>query len=429
MRRRTCALFVLVLFTLCLSFSVFAGGQQEEGGEEKVTIVVQDWLKAQQGSKTGDYVDTIDAGYMAKYPNVKVVRQEGKPFNNDEVTASIMASDGPDSYLIIVNGQDMNILGEGFAVLDDYVEDLRKDFPEGPLTDCTVGRDLDNGLRGLPVTVQGWTWYYNKSLYRDAGLDPENPSTTWDGLLEASEKLKSSGVIPVALSMAPYMEWAIAGSMDHLLSLDEKKKLFSGDVKFTDSKIVDVFAKFQELFEKGYMDPAGLTLPTFRDSGEKFMAQKTAIFRGLISDTYNWKEFGDALGEENLGTIPNFSWAGVDKEDTLGVAGGITYVAMNYSKNLEETINYIKWTASPEGQQIGLDVGGFMVPSNKVDRSGINSIGKKLYDYVDNNSVAPAKTYIQNPQWAVIRSHAPLLFSGEITPEEYAQAIEDVRPE
>ena len=148
----------------------------------------------------------------------------------------------------------------------------------------------------------------------------------------------------------------------------------------------------------------------------------------MISDTYNWKEFGDALGEENLGTIPNFSWPGVDKEDTLGVAGGITYVAMNYSKNLEETINYVKWTASPEGQQTGLDVGGFMVPSNKVDRSGINSIGKELYDYVDNNSVAPAKTYIQNPQWAVIRSHASLLFSGEISPQEYAQAIEDVRP-
>ncbi len=291
-----------------------------------------------------------------------------------------------------------------------------------------MGRDLSNGIRGLPITVQGWTWYYNKILFRNAGLNAENPSTTWDGLLDASQKFKASGTIPIALAMAPYMEWAIAGTMDHLLSLNEKKALFKGDLKFTDPKIVDVFAKFRDLFARGYMDPAGLTLPNFRDNGEKFMAQKTAIFRGLISDTYNWNEFGNALGADNLGTIPNFTWKGVAHEDALGVAGGITYVAMKYSKHLQATIDYVKWTASPEGQQTGLDVGGFMVPSNKVDRSRVNDVGKILYDYVDNKSVPSAKTYTQIQQWTVLRSHAPLLFSGEITPEEYAKEIESARP-
>ncbi len=41
--------------------------------------------------------------------------------------------------------------------------------------------------------------WYNKALMEQAGLDPENPFTTWDEFLAAIEALQDAGITPIAL--------------------------------------------------------------------------------------------------------------------------------------------------------------------------------------------------------------------------------------
>ena len=49
-------------------------------------------------------------------------------------------------------------------------------------------------LRMFPVV-------YNKELFKKAGLDAENPPTTWPDFLAALEKLKASGTTPIVLGL------------------------------------------------------------------------------------------------------------------------------------------------------------------------------------------------------------------------------------
>ena len=135
-----------------------------------------------------------------------------------------------------------------------------------------------------------------------------------------------------------HLEMMIAGTLDQVLSLEEKRALFSGKMKFTDPKITNVFAKFQDLFAAGYMDKAGLTTPLLREMGERFMAGQSAIFRGFVSDIFNWYEFGKALGGKNLGIVPNFYFTPSSQRGVAGVAAGVAYAVPTYSKNKEAAI-------------------------------------------------------------------------------------------
>jgi multiple sugar transport system substrate-binding protein len=55
----------------------------------------------------------------------------------------------------------------------------------GPLNSVT----WDGKLFGLPKYTDTIGLFYNKDLFKKAGLDPENPPKTWDELLEAARKL------------------------------------------------------------------------------------------------------------------------------------------------------------------------------------------------------------------------------------------------
>ena len=51
----------------------------------------------------------------------------------------------------------------------------------------------DGKLYFIPTTLQGHVVYYNKKLYKDAGLDPNKPPTTWDEVKAMCDAIKAKG--------------------------------------------------------------------------------------------------------------------------------------------------------------------------------------------------------------------------------------------
>jgi len=69
-------------------------------------------------------------------------------------------------------------------------------------------RSEDGGLYQMPWKSNPVMIFYNKDLFAQAGLDPENPSlSTYDEFLETSRTLTSSGVAPFAINPAPTSEF------------------------------------------------------------------------------------------------------------------------------------------------------------------------------------------------------------------------------
>jgi ABC-type glycerol-3-phosphate transport system substrate-binding protein len=424
---RLLALFALISI---VAMATYAGGQGEEsasGAEEIVEITVWDWWQDSSGAQ-GVFVEALDAEFERQHPNIRVVHEAVPHPPYDVYNAALVAREGADVILIHANGQNFQDLSDALVELDPYIEDMRDQFPEATLADTSPERRVENGVFGLPVTVQGWVWYYNKALFEEAGLDPENPPTTWEGFLDAAEQLQAAGIIPVGFGQGIHLEMMIAGTLDQVLSTEEKRGLLTGETTFSHPDILATFERFQNLFQEGYMDRDGLTVPLLRDMGEKFMRGETAIFRGFVSDIFNWYEFSEALGAENVGVIPNFHFSGSAQRGVVGAAAGVAYAVPKYSEEQEAAAEYVKFAASAQGANLLLqNTGG--VPANlEADKSLVASpAGNEVLELVGQSLVPPTKAFTPTPMWNVLRSHSPLLITGELTPEEFAEAIEGAR--
>jgi len=100
-------------------------------------------------------------------------------------------------------------------------------------------------------------WCYNKTLFEKAGLDPEAPPKTWDELLVACDKLKSSGVEALGGGVQDgyWSEWYITHSLPQQLdSFGEAVELFIGDRDFREPKYHEHWVKLEELKKKDFLN-------------------------------------------------------------------------------------------------------------------------------------------------------------------------------
>ena len=104
---------------------------------------------------------------------------------------------------------------------------------------------------GVPYTYYQWGMYSRKDLLEKAGVTA--PIATWDDLLSACDKLKAAGIEPIVIGSKDL--WPTAGWFDYidmrLNGYDFHMKLMGGKVPYTDPKVKGVFAKWQQLLDKG----------------------------------------------------------------------------------------------------------------------------------------------------------------------------------
>ena len=85
-------------------------------------------------------------------------------------------------------------------------------------------------------------------------------------------------------------------------------------------------------------------------------------------------------------------------------------------------------TASQESANILLSKTGGVPANMMADQSLLaNEAGEVVLDIVANSIVPPSKAFIQTAQWVTLRMQAPLLMTGDLTPEEFGQVIDDAR--
>ena len=82
--------------------------------------------------------------------------------------------------------------------LTDDLADVIEKIPPGLLAPYTV----DGRVYGLPYHTDAIGVWYNRSLFAQAGLDPDRPPRTWNEFLSVVDTLKRAGIAPVALAGA-----------------------------------------------------------------------------------------------------------------------------------------------------------------------------------------------------------------------------------
>ena len=138
----------------------------------------------------GEYHYVLADEFMKANPditiNVRTVQFEDMV---NDLARAVATGSGPD--ITYIDNPEVALFASRNLLLDltPYIEKssvIKVDdiFP-GPLASVSY----NGGIYGIPRGANTIALYYNADMYREAGLDPDNPPQTWDQLYEAAKAL------------------------------------------------------------------------------------------------------------------------------------------------------------------------------------------------------------------------------------------------
>lgn len=367
------------LMAVCV-MSLWAGGTKDKAVKDKGPTVITVWdFKYGDVQGVQPAMKKIDDLIMRQNPDIKI-NHVGQANDNyyQLVRAAVQAGEGPD--IVMFHGGVQAYEFDDYTIaLDSYIKPWRNEISEFSWAYCSAGGKASNPVHMVPLTTQGFGIYYNKALFKQAGLDPEKAPSDIDSFMKACESLKKAGIVPITAGLqgAPYtVDFLFRCFVANIYGPDTGdlgtgKQNFAGNAAF--KKAAELV---MEIFKKGYIDPAGTSTPYFMDGINNFAAGKGAMFVGLLSDVGHWKAFGDGLGKDGVGYFPTINFPEAKyKDQQVGQPAGIGYSVMKWSKNPDAAAKVVEGYARGEGNAVWMGMTGALSPNKNVD---IKSLGYPL---------------------------------------------------
>ncbi len=149
---------------------------------------------ADQAAGKADYADDI-ALFKTEYPNVTI---NAKPYVGQcevpaQQTAEYKAHDETGAFHAYFTDQ-ASTLNSGDAVdISAYVNDRTLPGFSAMLPSVKQNMTVDGKTYALPINYYSTGLVYNRDLFKQAGLDPDRPPTTWDEVQADAKKIAALG--------------------------------------------------------------------------------------------------------------------------------------------------------------------------------------------------------------------------------------------
>lgn len=391
------------------------------------TITVWDWQY--ESPAWGKALKQLDEEFMEKYPEV-TVKHVGQPFENYNalIQSAFTARSGPDVVMFLPAGTGVLNWTKSLVSLNDRISDeMRNELVGWEVVSEEF--DPEKDIYGVPIGIQGNVFWYNKALFRKAGLDPEKPPTTYDELVEACETLKQAGIVPLGGGNKEGYEndWWFTALWGGVATKEEAFELAAGEMSWTDPNVVEVTQKYIDLVEDGFFPPAYSSTPLFTDAVDEFTAGEAAMFLGLATSDASWPQFYPELGED-LGYFQPIGISG-PKPNFLPADAGVTWSITDFSDNQDAAWAYAEFMASPRAAEVQYEVGGVLPNNvNAVVPSDAPEVVQGILEDYRNNPLG----YPPHGLWKVDVSvshqrELTLVVDGDKSVEEALNAVQDAQ--
>ena len=260
------------LTKLGLSAALAAGLAAPAAAETELTM----YYPIAVGGKLTEVVDGIVAEFEAANPDISVNAIYSGNYDDTRVRALSALNSGEPAQLAVMFSIDAYDLIEQDLIV--------------PFDDMVNGADGEAWLNGFyPALmangkIEGKTWgipfqrstivaYYNKDMFRAAGLDPESPPTTWDELISMGKALTKDDTYGIMIPSTGYPYW-----MFQALAIQNGKEVMSNDglsTSFDDPDVVKTLEFWKSLSaEHGVMPEGTVEWGTLRQA---FLEGQTAM--------------------------------------------------------------------------------------------------------------------------------------------------------
>jgi raffinose/stachyose/melibiose transport system substrate-binding protein len=390
------------------------------------------WLHLENNPDRLAVWQDIAKAYEADHPDVKIQFQflENEAFKA-KLPTLLQSNDAPSIFYTWGGGV------------------LKAQEETGQLRDLNAAYDADNGawrevtsaaaLDGLSFDGKIWaapfktglvSFYYNKALFKKAGVDASSIKT-WDDFLAAVKQIKAAGITPIAGGGGD--KWPIHFYWSYLAMRE------AGHDGFTAAKAgenggfaADAFVKAgQHLADLGKLDPFqdGYLGATWNDTLATFADGRAAILLGFENTATPQSQAGNAtdgkgLSEDNIGRFP-FPLVTGGKGVITDDFGGLNGWAV--TKNAPpETEDFLKFLTNPDNERL------------QVKGQGILPTTKGAEDAVSDPSLKDSAEQMAKATWhqnfldqdlgpdvgRVVNDMSVAIVSGQVSPSDAAQQIE-----
>ncbi len=206
--------------------------------------------------------------------------------------------------------------------------------------------------------------FYNKRIFQEQGLSEPK---THEELLQAAEKLKAAGVIPIAF--ANQNKWPAGHTFSvfagNIAGRDKQAQAISGEIPWTDPEFVRAIQiPFVEMNQAGYFIPE-VNAVTYDDWQTLFFAGQAAM-----SLTGTW-QIADYSNQENMtDPVGFFFYPSIDGKPVAPPSGlGSGYFVSNKTKNPEAAAKLLDCMFSEENARFWVEELN-QIPPVKIDPSG-----------------------------------------------------------
>jgi raffinose/stachyose/melibiose transport system substrate-binding protein len=386
------------------------------------------WLHIEQNPEVVAYWEEVARDFEAKNPDVKIEMSylENQAFKA-KLTTMLQSEDRP--HLFYSWGGGVFHAQAEAGVLLDITDSMDDEWAATFNPTSLEAFTYDDAVYGVPMLTSQVTFWYNKELMDQAGIDPD-AIETWDDFLAAVQKIKDAGIVPLVAGGAD--KWPLHFYWTHLaIRLGGKEafeKAISGE---GDGFASETFIKAGELMQQlTAMEPfqEGYLAHTNEQASGMFGDGKAAMyFNGnwLYNIQRVWASDGKGLADDEMGffTFPIVEGGKGEPSDTLGGINGWLV-----SKDApDEAVEFLRLLLSPEHETEMAKRGFFIPVANGADAEMTNPFYKQIASNIANSSyhqlfydqmLGPAVGLVVNDVSAD-------LAAGNTTPEEAAQTVQE----
>jgi multiple sugar transport system substrate-binding protein len=284
----------------------------------------------------------VDAWNASHDPKIEVTIVPGDQFVT-KLATSIAGGASPDIVAIDLIYTPAFMEAEQLTDITDLAKGLPY-FEQLSPAHVKLGTWSDGKIYALPFSAEGSILLYNKDLFRQAGLDPEKPPTTWDEIYDAATKIRALGDDIYgfyfagacagcnAFTFMPLI-WANGGDF---LSADYSQPTLS------DPSVKEALEFYQKLWNAGVVPESarvdnGTDFLNAFTSGKIGMAGSGAFSISVLKNDHPDVDFGITFLPGKDGGKSSF-------------AGGDNIAIPTGSKNVEAAFEFVAWMLSDEVQ-------------------------------------------------------------------------------
>jgi multiple sugar transport system substrate-binding protein len=165
-------------------------GGSADGADDVITLSVVSLIPGSE-QEAFDAFDARVAQFEEQYPNIKIEPVEYE-WRATTFAAQLAGGTLPDVYEIPLTDAKTLIENGQLADIDAQFRELpyAGDFNENLLA---AGMGEDGKVYAIPAkSIYGVALHYNRAMFTQAGLDPDQPPTTWDEVREYAAQIKAA---------------------------------------------------------------------------------------------------------------------------------------------------------------------------------------------------------------------------------------------